>query len=253
MTFPFVRSCACAAVLVLALPVAAASAPAATSAAETNPAPADGPIDPARLQAATKSVEHIFPKGTYARMMDRTLNGIMKPLLASMDKISLRDLAAMTGADEARLEAIGEAKVEEAMRILDPAYKERAAFGVPMMFKAMQGMIDEFEPVVKAGLARAYARRFDVQQLGELNTFFATPTGSAYAAESMLIYTDPEVMNTMQGMMPLMMKRMPKIVKQMEAATARFPKRRTMEELTLAERQTLNRLLGSGEDTHSEH
>lgn len=241
MSFRFVRAAA------LSFSLLAAGAAQAEPAA-TPPSVEAAPIDPARLEAATKSVEFIFPKGTYVRMMDRTLNGMMKPMLDSFGKIPLRELAEMTGADEERLQAIGDAKIDEVMHILDPAYKERATVGMPKMFKAVQGIVDEFEPIMKGGLARAYARRFDPGQLAELNTFFATPTGSAYASESMLIFTDPEVMSTMSAMVPMMMKRMPDIVKTVEAEMARFPKRRTIEELTPAERKTVNRLLGLNGD-----
>jgi hypothetical protein len=243
MSIRFVRAAA----LSLSLLAAgtAQAEPAQSQPATAAPSAEAAPIDPARLDAATKSVEFIFPKGTYARMMDRTLNGMMKPMLDSFGKIPLRDLAEMTGADEERLKAIGDGKIDEVMQILDPAYKERLTVGMPMMFKAMQGMVDEFEPIMKGGLARAYSRRFDPGQLAELNTFFATPTGSAYASESMLIFTDPEVMSTMTAMVPMMMKRMPEIVKTMEAEMARFPKRRAIEELTPAERKTVNRLLGA--------
>lgn len=178
-------------------------------------------------------------------MMDRTLNGMMKPMMDSVGRIPLRDLARMTGADETQLARIGDAKLEEVMTILDPAYKERMAVGLPTMFKAMQGMVAEFEPVMKGGLARAYARRFDATQLAELNTFFATPTGKVFAENSMLIFTDPEIMNTMQDMVPMMMKRMPAIVKSMETEMARFPKRRSYEDLTSAERKKLEDLHGT--------
>lgn len=251
MSIRFVRAAALSFSLLAA--GTAQAEPAQSESAQSEPATAApsteaAPIDQARLDAATKSVEYIFPKGTYARMMDRTINGMMKPMLDSFGKIPLRELAEMTGADEDRLKAIGDAKIDEVMQILDPAYKDRVTVGMPVMFKAMQGMIDDFEPIMKGGLARAYARRFDPRQLAELNAFFATPTGSAYAGESMLIFTDPEVMSTMTAMVPMMMKRMPDIVKTVETEMARFPKRRTIAELTPAERKTVNRLLGMNEN-----
>jgi hypothetical protein len=85
-------------------------------------------------------------------------------------------------------------------------------------------MIDKFEPTMKGGLARAYARRFDPRQLAERKTFFTAPTGSAYAGESMLIFNNLEFTSTMRGIEPMMMmKRRPDIVKMAEAEMARFP------------------------------
>lgn len=242
MSIRFLR----AAVIASSLCIAPAALAQAVPAPQDTAAPADpAPIDPARLEAATRAADFIFPTGTYAKMMDRTLNGMMKPMMDSVGRIPLRDLAAMTGADEAHLARIGDGKLDEVMAILDPAYKERMAVGVPAMVKAIQGMVTEFEPVMKKGLSRAYARRFDATQLAELNTFFATPTGKVFAENSMLIFTDPEIMNTMQDMVPMMMKRMPAIMKSMEGEMARFPKRRTFKDLTPAERKKLEDLLGT--------
>src|SRR3546814_15125821 len=42
-------------------------------------------------------------------------------------------------------------------------------------------------------MARAYARRFTVAQLGEIETFFRTPTGRIYVTESMNIMSDPDI------------------------------------------------------------
>lgn len=92
------------------------------------------------------------------------------------------------------------------------------------MFEAIQGMIDKFEPTMKGGLARAYARRFDPRQLAERKAFFTAPTGSAYAGESMLIFNNLEFTSTMRGIEPMMMmKRRPDIVKLAEAEMARLP------------------------------
>lgn len=247
MSITLMRAAVIAACLCAAPAAIAQTAPAAQASAD--PVPDTAPIDPARLEAATRTADFVFPAGTYARMMDRTLNGMMKPMMDSVGRIPLRDLAAMTGADEAQLARIGDGKLEEMMAILDPAYKVRMAIGMPAMFKAMQGMVAEFEPTMKGGLARAYARRFDAGQLAELNAFFTTPTGRVYAENSMLVFTDPEIMNTMQAMVPMMMKRMPAIVKSMEAEMARFPKRRKIEDLSPAERQKLDALLGTAEKT----
>ncbi len=224
---------------------------------QNDPAPArlqaeGAPIDPARLEAATKSVDYILPKETYERIMRGTINGIMVKPMLSFAKTPLRDLAERTGVDEERLKAIGKAELNEVMRMLAPAYTERSYDSSAGLLLAMEGMIYEFEPIMKGGLARAYARRFDLRQLAELNAFFATPTGSAYAGESMQIYNNLEFMNSMIAIEQMMMKRMPDIVKTVEAEMARAaPKRRTIEELTPAERKTVNRLLGLNGDASS--
>jgi len=242
MSFRFARAAA------LALSLSAASAAFAQAAPEPAAQAEAAPIDPARLEAARKAVTYIFPSGTYARMMDRTINGMMKPMLDSVGKLPLRDLAAIGGVSEEKLAAMPEGTLEEAMAIIDPAFKERTAAAMPAMFKSMQGMFAEFEPAMQDGLARAYARQFDVRQLAELNTFFATPTGSTYAGNSMLIFTNPEIMNSMQALIPVMMKRMPEMMKSVEQELKKFPKRKTYDELTPEERKRFAKLLGIEEE-----
>jgi hypothetical protein len=226
--------------------VCAASPAVAAPAAPPAATEAEAPIDPARLEMARKTVEFLFPAGTYAKMMDRTLNGMMKPMMDSVGKIPLRELAAIGGVPEEKLAGMSEGTLGEMMEIVDPAFKERTAAFMPAMFGMMQGMMGEFEPIMRAGLARAYARRFDTRQLAVINAFFATPTGHEYAASAMLIFTDPDVMNTMQELVPMMMKRMPDMMKRVEADMARFPPRRKLEDLTPQQRKRLSELLGSG-------
>ena len=59
------------------------------------------------------------------------------------------------------------------------------------------------EPFYREGLARAYAKHFDAAELAEINAFFATPTGNRYAATSMGMYMDPQLMAEIPDMMPV--------------------------------------------------
>ena len=82
--------------------------------------------------------------------------------------------------------------------------------------------------------------------------FFATPTGKAYAADSMIIFMDPEVMSKMTTMMPEMMKQMPAITAKLKEATAGLPPPRRAEDLTPAQRKRLAVLLGVPEEAIGE-
>jgi len=247
MSIRFVR----AAVIGFSLCTASAAlAQPAVQVTASSPPPADSaatgaPIDPARLEAAKQTVQYIFPAGTYGRIMDRSLQGMVKPMMDSVGKIPLSDLAAIAGVDQKQLATKPGATLDELMAIIDPAFKERTAATMPAMFNAMKDIFTEFEPVMQASLARAYARRFDERQLADLNTFFSTPTGSIYAANSMVIFTDPGVLNSMQAFVPVMMKRMPEIMKQVQAELARFPPRKSYKDLTPAERKRIAALLGT--------
>lgn len=200
--------------------------------------------DPVRLEAAQVTVAHIFPSGTYARIMKRTMDGVMGTMMDSFGDLLLRDLAAVGGKSPDELEKMGEGTLKEMMEILDPAYDQRMRLTMQVMSQEMTTLMTQFEPSFQDGLARAYAKRFTVAQLNELNSFFSTPTGQAYAAESMVIMTDPEVMKKMTEIMPAMMKQMPAITQKLKDAMAGLPEPRKPEDLSPEEKARLAELLG---------
>ncbi len=223
---------ACAALLCAAVPAFAA---------EPAPAVAAASADPARLAAARQTVDYIFPLGTYARLMNGTMDKMMDSIMDSTMQMPVKDLTGISGVDTDKL---GSASLAEIMAIYDPAYKERMRVSTRTMMAEMSMLMTEFEPEIRDGLATAYAIRFDAGQLRDLNTFFATPTGKAYAAESYMIMMSPEVMSKMQAFMPKFMQMMPTIVEKTKAATAQMPPPRHYGDLSDAEKGKLAKVLG---------
>lgn len=230
----------------LAAPLLAVT-PVNTMAREVGIAQAEttAPIAPDRLNAAKQTVAAVFPNGTYARLMEASMGSVMDNVMGSIGDLPLRDLIAATGATQEELDKLGEGTLQEMMAILDPVYEERMKVTMKVMSDQMSAMMTQFEPAFQDGLARAYARRFDTRQLAELNTFFATPTGAAYANESMLLFTHPEVMGKMTEIMPAIMKQMPQIMQAMTEATAHLPQPRKPADLTPAELEKLEALMGA--------
>ncbi|MCJ2187787.1 DUF2059 domain-containing protein [Novosphingobium beihaiensis] len=231
----------------LSVPALLAAAPALAAEAAPATAPAtvsEVPADPARLAAARQTVDYVFPAGTYARIMNGTMDKIMDSIMDSMLKMPLKDLAGIGGVDTSKLSS---ASMAEIMEIYDPSYKERTSIITHTMMSQMAGIMTEFEPDIRDGLAQAYAEKFDVKQLGELNAFFATPTGKEYAADSYLIMMSPQVMAKMQAFMPKMMKQMPAIMEKVKTATADLPKPRKFADLSKAEKTKLAKILGLSE------
>ena len=229
--------------LCLAAPLAAQTIPAEPASA----APVAAPIDPARLAAAAPVIDRVFPVGTYARMMNGSMDAIMGSVMDGVGKLPMRDLARMGGLSEEQLKGMGEGSLKDIMEIIDPAYNQRMDLMMHTMMGEMVTVMSEFEPAVRDGLTQAYARHFNTQQLADLNTFFATPTGQDYAANSMLLFMDPAVMAKMQEFAPALMKQMPGIMSKVEAATASLPKPRRFKDLTKAERARLAKLFGTTE------
>lgn len=187
------------------------------------PAQEASPIDADRLAAARPVVDKLWPLGTYRRMMDGTLSKMMDQMLSSMYDMPASDfLGGFDKSGEAAKAADGKSMGELAATG-DPHFRERMKLTMDAMFKEMIPLFEKVEPQVRASLANIYARRFTVAQLGDMNAFFATPTGKAYAEQSMLVYTDPEMIGAMQSFAPEMLRAMPEIMKKAEAATAHLP------------------------------
>lgn len=216
-----------AAMLVPALLSVAAPAGAQASAGKQGVVPAEAampvPIDPARLAAARHVVDQVWPLGTYKRMMDKTLDAIMDSTMQSMFNMKLGDFSAAAGISPEQRAKLGEATMGEVMLKADPHYRERAQITMTVMMDEMVGLMTQVEPDVRDALSRAYARRFTETQLADLIRFFSTETGKVYAAESMMLFSDPEMMKAMQSFTPRLMQAMPSIMAKAQKATARLP------------------------------
>jgi hypothetical protein len=201
--------------------------------------------DAERMALASRLAGKILPDGIYKKMFSGVFDQMGNGMMNQMMDLPLRDFAAMAGEDGEALKAkMGPGTLKQVMAIIDPNFNERMG----AMFKAMEPefskLFTKFEPPMREGLSVAYANRFSATQLKELDIFFATPTGSAYASQSMTIFMDPAVMEKMMGVMPEMMKSMPELMKPAMAAMEKFPKIRTAKDLTKAERAQLAELMG---------
>lgn len=198
-----------------------------------------------RIPAAEQVVARIFPPGTYARMMNDTMKPMIDNVMGSLMDAPMAEIAKLSGLPAEQLPAMGEGSLREVLAILDPGFEERTKLVSGMTMALVADMMVEIEPSYRAGLARAYAARFTEAELVEMADYFSTPTGAKYAAESMLIYTDPQVMAAMNEMMPKMMQLMPDLMAKTREAEARLPSARTFSDLTLAEQARLAELLGT--------
>lgn len=213
------------------------------------------PLSPeaeARLGAAMNVVTKLFPKGTYAKMMEESMAPLLEGMMGGLGGSPALTLTALTGLDPLALGAIEEEKLEAAVSLLDPAAAQRNAAMGESMFALISEVVVEIEPAYRAGLARAYAVRFSKDELADLGAYFDTPVGKKYAAESFLIFADPQVMASMNEVMPAMMQRMPAMMEAMTSASAEFPGSRSFSDLDAGERAKLASLLGVSEEELAE-
>ena len=119
-----------------------------------------------------------------------------------------------------KIGALDEATKAKVADMFDPHRKEREDQITKVIKPLISEVLSDMEPPMRAGLAKAYARKFTAAQLTDLNGFLATPTGTLYANEWMALQADPEVMvAVIKAVPPLITKfidRGPQIEKDMK-------------------------------------
>lgn len=208
------------------------------------PVPATAPIDPKRAAPAERIAARLLPSGVFATLMKSSMDMVSNSMSNQMFDMPLRDFVKMAGIDDTEAAKLGPATLKQIMEIFDPAFVERQRITMQVMGTEIGAFMTSMEPDYRAGLAESLAHRFDAKQLGEIDRFFATPVGSAYAGQSMLLYVDPAMMARLQNMMPRLMQSMPAIIKKVADATASLPKPRDPKSMTEEEKAKFKALLG---------
>jgi hypothetical protein len=200
--------------------------------------------DLVRVEAARRAAEAAFPAGTYATMIEASMEGMSGPLVDAFRNMPLMQLAAMAGVPQEDLPRLDEATMGQIMAILDPHLDERMRVTFSVMGEEIASLSATFEPQVREGLAEAYANRFTTDELHAINAFFATPAGAKHAAQTYLIIVDPAVMGRMEEALPAIMAEMPRILGQVQAKLAHVPPPRDAQDLNASERAVLAELFG---------
>ncbi len=230
--------------LVLGFALAAAAVPAIAQTDSSTVIAPEVVLDPAKLAVSRKIADRLIPPGTLKRVMGTTMDSVMGNMLDSVMDMPVKDLARMTGMEEDKLSELNQGSLKEVMAILDPSFKERTRSGMNAMMSEMGNLMATMEPDMRDGMAEAYANQFSTKELADLDLFFDTPTGIAFAAKSMTLQTDPAFMKRMKTLVPKIMEAMPAMVKKAESATAALPKARTVDQLSDDEKKKLAGLLG---------
>ncbi|NJC05277.1 hypothetical protein GGQ97_001070 [Sphingomonas kaistensis] len=181
--------------------------------------PAGPEPEPARLAAARDMSATMFPKGAYAEAM----NGFTEKMADQMLNMSEADFADLAPPTPRTKKAALAAKPPstEPLRLVmarkDPMFDAKVAAGKAFVKTMFVKVGEVAEPRFREGIARTMARRFDAQQLAEIQRFLATPTGAAYGRQMLGLWFDPEVMRGAYQSFPDMLKLMPGMMQ--EAAT----------------------------------
>lgn len=179
----------------LVLAMTALAAPAATRNAPVA-------VDPARLAAAERLLGVLMPPARFEAMID----GITTAMARNVAQQFKTSALAASFTDDPRIQPIMARYVERLTT--DSVAAMRA--GRTDMMRAMQ---------------RAYARRFTVAQLSEVERFFATPTGQLYMDQGATIMADPDVAAWQQKMIKQQFDRLPEAMRAMTAELTALPER----------------------------
>lgn len=197
----------------------------------------------ARLPLAQEIVAKIIPEGTLGELMGVMFDGMLGPMTA----LSAND------SDNALYEALGysandlgidEEAAEAALAIIDPAWRERDAMAAEMTQNMMTDMMTQMEPLMRNVMAELYAIHFDDRQLADINAFFSTESGTAYARESYRMASDPRIMAAVFSEPDLLFGPIMQAAADMDSAMAELPATRTMEDLSDEEVARLSELTG---------
>ena len=176
--------------------------------------------DPARQKLADAMAGKIIPPGSYEKMMKDMSVQMTDSIIAQTLGMDASTFAMAKEGDDAPADGktLGELAAEA-----DPNFKERMDIMMRVTFEEMGKLMSAMEPAARDALANVYARKYTTKQLTDMNGFFATPSGSTFAADFMSTFTDKEMMTAMMGQMPKVLEAMPEIMKKVEAATAHLP------------------------------
>jgi hypothetical protein len=176
--------------------------------------------------------------------MNGNINVMLDGIVKNSGLFPLREAAVLAGQPQAELAKLDKTTIAGIMAILDPAHDERMSIIMHTTMAAMTDIMTQLEPGIREGLAEAYAVQFSLSQLSDINRFFDTPSGQAYASHAFSIQTSPAVTARMQAIIPMLMQRLPAIMDQASQATAKLPPMRKFSDLSPAERVKLAGLLG---------
>lgn len=190
------------------------------------------PVAPAQLALADTTTTALIPPGSLEKMLDNLYGKIFKGLMGEFGGMSDLMLSIKTGVESERIAALDDKSKAAAADMFDPWRQQREEQITRIVKPLISEALTDMEGPMRKGLAHAYARKFTAQQLGEMNAFFATPTGRAYSAEWMALQADPEVMLAMIKAVPPLINKFVDRAPQIEGQFKDLPKEKQLGDLS---------------------
>lgn len=200
-------------------------------------------VPPAQLALAQQTTTALVPPGSLAKMIDNMYGKFFKGLMGELGGMSDLMLSIKTGVESEKIEALDEKSKAAIADMFDPQRAQREEQMTNVIKPLITEALGDLEGPMRNGMAYAYARKFSAQQLGEMNAFFATPTGKAYADEWMALQADPEVMLAMVKAVPPLINKFMDRGPEIEGKLKDLPKERQLSDFTDAELAKLAKLM----------
>ncbi|MGI9374809.1 MAG: hypothetical protein ACR2PC_01740 [Tsuneonella suprasediminis] len=196
-----------------------------------------------RLPLAKKIVDKMVPPGTYGEMMGSMFNKIIGPMMSKLEEASPADVAKQIGMEPDEIDLDSE-RLAEVSALLDPAWQERRKLEMTAVQGAMGKMMTAMEPGVRAALSEAYAVYFDQKELADIDGFFSTDSGVAFARKSFTMSSDPRFIAATMKALPEAMGALADVEEEVKTATAALPPLRDWADLSGEQRAHLSELTG---------
>ncbi len=200
-------------------------------------------IPPAQLTLAKKTTGALVPAGSLEKMMDNLYGKLFRGFLGEFGGVSDLMLSYKTGVESEKIAALDQPTRDKIADIFDPQRKAREEQIMANVKPIMSEVLRDLETPMRDGMAAAFARKFSADQLTQMNAFFATPAGSAYANEWMALQADPEVMLAIIRSVPPMIDKWVDRAPELEGKFKDLPKEKQLTDLSDAELTKLAGLL----------
>lgn len=201
------------------------------------------PIAPAQLALAQQTTTALIPAGSLEKMVDNLYGKLFKGLMDEFGGTSDLMLSIKTGVESEKIATLDEKSKLAAANLFDPYRQQREDQINKIVKPLISEALGDLEGPMRNGLAHAYARKFTAQQLGEMNAFFTTPTGKAYASEWMALQADPELMLAMIKAVPPLVNKFIDRGPEIEKDFKDLPKEKQLADLSDAELARLAKLM----------
>ena len=197
----------------------------------------------ARLPQAQRVINRMISDGTLGEMMGGMFDKLLGPMLDATEAPAKETIRKAVGISPAALD-LSDAQAAELAALFDPAYAERHKRERALMPALMRDMMTAMEPAMRKAMSELYAVHFSQKELDDVEAFFLTESGAAYARKSFTMSSDPRIVSATMESMPQMMASFASMEEKMKAATADLPAKRNFADLSKAEKAKVSKLTG---------